>query len=71
MTKEGHLILEYNNDKNVTIDHFNIENGNLYAFYLKGDIMAKVDLGKVVGEKGIQGEPGKKWKGRHFTNIQH
>lgn len=54
--------MEYNNDKNVTIDHFNIENGNLYAFYLKGDIMAKVDLGKVVGENGIQGEPGKNGK---------
>lgn len=51
--------MEYNNDENVTIDHFDIENGHLYAFYLRGDIMTKVDLGKVVGEQGIQGEPGK------------
>lgn len=50
--------MEYNNDNNVTIDHFDIENGHLYAFYLRGDTMAKIDLGKVVGEQGIQGEPG-------------
>ena len=55
---EGHLILEYNNDHNTTIDHFEIENGHLYAFYLRGENMAKVDLGKVVGERGIQGEQG-------------
>lgn len=58
-------MIEYNNDENTTIDHFDIENGHLYAFYLReGDVMAKVDLGKVVGERGpqgpqgIQGEPG-------------
>lgn len=50
--------MEYNNDDNTTIDHFEIENGHLYAFYLRGEIMAKVDLGKVVGEQGIQGEQG-------------
>ena len=50
--------MEYNNDENVTIDHFDIENGHLYAFYLRGENMAKVDLGKVVGEQGIQGEQG-------------
>ena len=51
--------MDYNNDeKNVTVDHFNIENGHLYAFYLRGDTMAKVDLGKVVGEKGAQGPKG-------------
>ena len=51
--------MDYNNDeKNVTVDHFNIENGHLYAFYLRGDIMAKVDLGKVVGDKGAQGDQG-------------
>ena len=50
--------MDYNNDENVTVDHFNIENGHLYAFYLRGDTMAKVDLGKVVGEKGAQGPQG-------------
>lgn len=51
--------MDYNNDeKNVTVDHFNIENGHLYAFYLRGDVMAKVDLGKVVGERGPQGLKG-------------
>lgn len=50
--------MDYNNDKNVTVDHFNIENGHLYAFYLRGDTMAKVDLGKVVGDKGAQGPKG-------------
>lgn len=50
--------MEYNNDDNTTIDHFEIENGHLYAFYLRGENMAKVDLGKVVGEQGIQGEQG-------------
>ena len=40
------------------MDHFEIENGHLYAFYLRGENMAKVDLGKVVGEQGIQGEQG-------------
>lgn len=50
--------MEYNNDDNTTIDHFEIENGHLYAFYLRGENMAKVDLGKVVGERGIQGEQG-------------
>ena len=50
--------MDYNNGENVTVDHFNIENGHLYAFYLGGDTMAKVDLGKVVGEQGPKGEQG-------------
>lgn len=54
--------MEYNNDDNATIDHFEIENGHLYAFYLRGENMAKVDLGKVVGEQGEQGIPGKNGK---------
>ena len=49
----------YNNDeKNVTVDHFNIENGHLYAFYIGGGTMAKVDLGNVVGPQGPKGEQG-------------
>ena len=53
--------MDYNNDeKNVTVDHFNIENGHLYAFYIGGGTMAKVDLGKVVGDQGPQGPQGLK-----------
>ena len=37
------------------VDHFDIENGILYAYYKDGETMAKVDLGQVVG---AQGEPG-------------
>lgn len=37
------------------VDHFDIENGILYAYYKEGETMAKVDLGQVVG---AQGEPG-------------
>ena len=51
-------MIEYNNDENQTIDHFEIENGHLYAFYLREDVMSKVDLGKVVGEQGPQGPKG-------------
>lgn len=39
------------------VDHFDIENGILYAYYKEGETMAKVDLGQVVG---AQGEPGQK-----------
>lgn len=35
-----------------------IENGNLIAEYMKGDNMAKVDLGKVVGPQGPKGPAG-------------
>ena len=43
------------------VDHFDIENGTLYAYYKEGENMAKVDLGQVVGaqgEPGPKGEPG-------------
>lgn len=46
------------------VDHFDIENGILYAYYKEGENMAKVDLGQVVGaqgqpgQKGEPGEPG-------------
>ena len=46
------------------VDHFDIENGILYAYYKEDENMAKVDLGQVVGaqgqpgQKGDPGEPG-------------
>lgn len=43
------------------VDHFDIENGKLYAYYKEGENMAKVDLGQVVGqqgERGLKGDPG-------------
>lgn len=42
-----------------TVDHFDIENGILYAYYRKEDeTMAKVDLGNVVGPTGPKGDTG-------------
>ena len=42
-----------------TVDHFDVENGQLYAYYRKDDEeMAKVDLGNVIGPQGPQGETG-------------
>ena len=44
------------------VDHFDIENGILYAYYKEGETMAKVDLGQVVGaqgQPGQKGDPGK------------
>ena len=40
------------------VDHFDIENGILYAYYKEGENMAKVDLGNVVGPKGEPGATG-------------
>lgn len=41
------------------IERFSIENGNLISHYRKDDgSMAKVDLGKVVGERGATGAQG-------------
>ena len=40
------------------VDHFNIEQGNLYAYYKEGNTMAKVDLGNVVGPQGAKGAKG-------------
>lgn len=37
-----------------------IENGNLFVNYKRGDIIAKKDLGKVVGEKGEKGDRGER-----------
>lgn len=42
-----------------TVDHFNIENGILYAYYRKDDsTMSKVDLGNVIGPTGPKGDKG-------------
>lgn len=42
-----------------TVDHFDIENGILYAYYRKEDsTMAKVDLGNVIGPTGPKGDTG-------------
>lgn len=40
------------------VDHFDIENGILYAYYKEGETMAKVDLGQVVGAQGETGPKG-------------
>lgn len=40
------------------IDHFDVEDGHLIAFYKEGEEMAKVDLGQVVGPQGPAGAKG-------------
>ena len=40
------------------VDHFTVENGRLNAYYKDGDMMAKVDLGNVVGPQGAKGDTG-------------
>ena len=42
----------------MNIDHFNVESGKLIAYYKRGDTMAKVDLGSVVGPQGPAGDTG-------------
>lgn len=42
----------------MNISNFYISKGNLFAEYLEDGKMAKVNLGKVVGEKGDTGERG-------------
>ena len=42
----------------MNIDHFNIEDTNLIAYYKEGDEMAKVDLGQVIGPQGPKGATG-------------
>lgn len=42
----------------MTVDHFDIISGKLYAYYNEGDNMAVVDLGKVVGDTGPAGPIG-------------
>ena len=51
----GGLILTYNTPG---VDHFEISRGNLYAYYKEDTVMAKVDLGSVVGPKGDTGAKG-------------
>lgn len=41
-----------------TVDHLDIENGHLYAYYKEGETMAKVDLGNVIGPTGPKGDTG-------------
>lgn len=40
------------------IDHLDVEDGHLIAFYKEGEEMAKVDLGQVVGPQGPAGAKG-------------
>ena len=55
---DGHLLITYNEGDGVNIDHFNVESGKLIAYYKRGDTMAKVDLGSVVGPQGPAGDTG-------------
>lgn len=51
--------MPYNtNSEYQQIDHFDVENGHLIAFYKEGEEMAKVDLGQVVGPQGPAGAKG-------------
>lgn len=51
--------MTYNtNSEYQQIDHFDVEDGHLIAFYKEGEEMAKVDLGQVVGPQGPAGAKG-------------
>lgn len=51
--------MKYNtNSEYQQIDHFDVEDGHLIAFYKEGEEMAKVDLGQVVGPQGPAGAKG-------------
>lgn len=51
--------MTYNtNSEYQQIDHLDVENGHLIAFYKEGEEMAKVDLGQVVGPQGPAGANG-------------
>lgn len=51
--------MTYNtNSEYQQIDHLDVENGHLIAFYKEGKEMAKVDLGQVVGPQGPAGAKG-------------
>lgn len=51
--------MTYNtNSEYQQIDHFDVENRHLIAFYKEGEEMAKVDLGQVVGPQGLAGAKG-------------
>lgn len=51
--------MTYNtNSEYQQIDHFDVENVHLIAFYKEGEEMAKVDLGQVMGPQGPAGAKG-------------
>ena len=51
--------MTYNtNSEYQQIDHLDVEDGHLIAFYKEGEEMAKVDLGQVVGPQGLAGAKG-------------
>lgn len=51
--------MTYNtNSEYQQIDHLDVEDGHLIAFYKEGEEMAKVDLGQVVGPQGPAGAKG-------------
>lgn len=55
--------MTYNtNSEYQQIDHLDVEDGHLIAFYKEGEEMAKVDLGQVVGPQGPAGKDGKNGK---------
>lgn len=45
-------------DEPLEVDHFQLIDGELYAYVWKDGFMAKIDLGNVVGPKGDTGETG-------------
>ena len=45
-------------DDPLEVDHFQLIDGNLYAYVWKEGFMAKIDLGNVVGPKGDKGDTG-------------
>lgn len=51
----GNLIVTINEGNGLYVHRCYIENGDLICEYKDGDIMAKVNLGRVVGEKGDTG----------------
>lgn len=58
--KGGNLLVTINESGGKHVDHLEIENGDLYAYYKGGLIMSKVNLGRVVGAPGINGTTGDK-----------
>ena len=51
--------MTYNtNSEYQQIDHFDVEDGHLIAFYKGVEEMAKIDLGQVVGPQGPAGAKG-------------
>ena len=53
------LIVTINEGNGLFVTGCYIENGDLICEYKEDDNMAKINLGRVVGEKGEQGAPGK------------